>query len=52
MATDLVANNQKLRNTFNPNKLLESLYIRLNERVGYATTDGDPVGDGQFIRIA
>ena len=51
LATDLAANNQKLSNPFNPNKLLESLYTRLNERVDYATTAGNPIAQGQVVSI-
>ena len=52
LATDLAVNNQKLRQPFNPNEPLESLYMRLNKCVDYATQAGDPVTKGKVIHIS
>ena len=39
--TDVMANDANLREQFNPDDPLKSLYTRLNECVNYATTTGD-----------
>ena len=49
---DLAANGKNLREYFNPNNPLDSLYMRLNEWVDYATAEGETITEGQFMHIA
>ena len=49
---DLAAIGTKLREDFNPNNPLESLYMRLNEWVDYATTAGETTTEVQVMHIA
>ena len=42
-AADLAEKKRKLRETFNPEKPLESLYTRINECVHYVTAADDPI---------
>ena len=51
LATDLADNDKKLRGPYNPYEPLESLYLRLNKCVYYATTSGEPITEGQVVRI-
>ena len=52
LATDFADNDTKLREAFNPDNPLESLYMRLNKCIDYATVGGDPITEGQIMRIA
>ena len=52
LATDLAKNNKKLRESYNLEKPLESLYTRLNECMDYATAADEPIIEGQVVRIA
>ena len=52
LETDLAENNRNTRETFNPNKPLESLHMRLNKCVNYATVVGEPITEGQVSCIA
>ena len=49
---DLEENDRKLRETYNPDKPLKSLYVRLNECVDYVTVAGEPITEGQVVRIS
>ena len=49
---DLAANGKNLREYFNPNNPLDSLYMRLNEWVDYATAEGETITEGQVMHIA
>ena len=51
MATDLTDNGKKLRQPCNPNKPLESLYIRLNKCLEYATAAGKTITEVQVVYI-
>ena len=51
-AMDLAYNDKKLRDSCNPNEPLNSPYTRLNECVDYAAAAGNPITEGQFIRIS
>ena len=46
LATDLSENDRKLRETYNPDKRLKSLYTSLNECIDYATVAGEPITEG------
>ena len=48
----LAANYANLREPFNPSNPLESLYMRLNECIDCATAAGEPITEGQVVRIA
>ena len=52
LATDLVKNDKKLREPYNPDKPLNSLYTRLNKCVDYTTAAGKPIFEGQVVRIS
>ena len=52
LATDLAKNDKKLREAYNPDDPLKSLYTRLNECVDYTTVAGDPITEGQVVCIA
>ena len=52
MAIDLTKNGTNLRETFNPDDPVESLYMRLNECVDYETAADNTVTEGQVMRIA
>ena len=49
---DLAENGQKLREPYNTDEPLERIYTRLNKCANYATTAGEPITEGQVIRIA
>ena len=51
-ATDLVENDNHLREPFNPNEPLESLYTRLNKCGDYGTAASNPITEGHISRIA
>ena len=51
-ATDLAKNNKNLREPYNLDEPPKSLYTRLNECVNYATAAGEPINEGQVVRIA
>ena len=51
-ATNLVENDNHLREPFNPNEPLESLYTRLNKCVDYATTASKLITKVQLVLIA
>ena len=46
LATDMAKNNKNLREAYNPDDPLESLYTRLNKCVDYATAAGEPITEG------
>ena len=52
LVTDLAANDQKMREPFNPYKPLEILYTRITECIDYATAAGKPVPEGHVVRIS
>ena len=52
LVTYLAENNRKLQETYNPDEPLEILYTKLNKCVDYATTAGEPITEGKFVRIA
>ena len=52
LVTDLADNDRKLRENFNPDEPLESLYTRLNKCIDYATAAGEPITEGQVVCIA
>ena len=49
LATDLAKNDKKLREAYNPDDPLKSLYTRLNECVDYTTVAGDPITEGKVV---
>ena len=51
LATDLEANKHNLREAFNPDNSLESLYTRLKKCVDYTTAAGYPITEVQVVRI-
>ena len=51
-ATDLEENDRKLQETYNIYKPLKILYTSLNEYIDYATAAGEPITEGQVVRIA
>ena len=52
LATYLAKNNKNLREAYNTDEPLESLYTRIDECVDYTTAGGEPITGGQVVRIA
>ena len=52
LATDLAKNDKKLRESYNPNDPLKSLYTGLKKCQGYATVAGKPITEGQVVCIS
>ena len=50
--TELVKNNRKLREIFNPDEPLQNLYMRLNECVNYVTAAVKPITERRVVCIA
>ena len=50
-ATDIAANNVKLREPYNPNEPLESLYMRINACNNYVKSAGNTITKGQIVQI-
>ena len=48
-ATEPTANNTKLQYPYNPDRILGSLYTRLNGCFKYSTSAGEPVTEGQLF---
>ena len=52
LATYLAENGRNIRETYNPDEPLENLYTRVNECIDYTTVAGEPINEGQVVRIA
>ena len=50
--SDMAANDEILRASYNADELIKSLIERLNECTNFATAAGEPVLDTQLVRIA
>ena len=50
--SDMTANNERLRASYNSEEPLESLIERLDECADFATAAGEPVSETQLVRIA
>ena len=52
LSTDLELNNYKMRQPFNIDEPVKSVYTRLNECIDYANLAGKPITEEQVVRIA
>ena len=49
---DLAGKDRKLRETYNPDKPLKCLYMRLNKCFDYATAASEPITERHVICVA
>ena len=50
--TDMEANHERIRASYNSEELLESLLERINKCVNFATASSEPVSETQLVNIA
>ena len=51
-SSDMAANDERLRTSYNAEETIESLIEGLNECADFATVAGEPVSETQLVRIS